>query len=45
MAQFRAIEQGFKLVRQANKGFSAAFDYQGRTLAAMDEAVFNSSLG
>jgi apolipoprotein N-acyltransferase len=37
MAQFRAIEQGFNLVRQANLGRSAAFDFQGRTLASMDE--------
>jgi apolipoprotein N-acyltransferase len=37
MAQFRAIEQGFNLVRQANMGLSAASDYEGHTLAAMDE--------
>ena len=37
MAQFRAIEQGFNLVRQANLGLSAAYDYQGRALAAMDD--------
>lgn len=37
MAQFRAIEQGFNLVRQANLGLSAAFDYQGRTLATLDD--------
>jgi Bacterial regulatory proteins, tetR family len=36
MASFRAIEQGFNLVRQTNQGLSAAFDYQGRRLAAMD---------
>jgi apolipoprotein N-acyltransferase len=37
MASFRAIEQGFNLVRQSNGGFSAAYDYQGRLLASMDE--------
>ena len=36
MAGFRAIEQGFNLVRQANAGLSAAYDYQGRQLAAVD---------
>jgi apolipoprotein N-acyltransferase len=37
IASFRAIEQGFNLVRQANNGLSAAYDYQGRRLASMDE--------
>jgi apolipoprotein N-acyltransferase len=37
MAQFRAIEQGFNLVRQANLGLSAAYDYEGRPLATMDD--------
>jgi apolipoprotein N-acyltransferase len=36
MASFRAIEQGFNLVRQTSHGLSAAYDYQGRRLAAMD---------
>jgi apolipoprotein N-acyltransferase len=36
MASFRAIEQGFSLIRQTSTGLSAAFDYQGRRLAAMD---------
>ncbi|MDQ2870689.1 MAG: hypothetical protein M3S32_08100 [Acidobacteriota bacterium] len=36
MASFRAIEQGASLVRQTSQGLSAAFDYQGRSLAAMD---------
>jgi apolipoprotein N-acyltransferase len=36
MASFRAIEQGVNLVRQTSLGLSAAFDFQGRTLASMD---------
>lgn len=39
MASFRAIEQGFNLVRHTSQGLSAAFDYQGRQLAAMDHYV------
>lgn len=41
MARFRAIEQGVNLDRQASHGLSAAFDYQGRVLAAVDH--FHSS--
>lgn len=37
MASFRAIEQGANLVRQTSQGLSAAFDYQGRRLATMDD--------
>lgn len=36
MASFRAVEQGVNLIRQTSQGLSAAFDYQGRRLAAMD---------
>lgn len=36
MASFRAIEQGFSLVRHTSRGLSAAFDHQGRVLAVMD---------
>jgi len=36
MASFRAIEQGFNMVRQTRTGLSAAYDYQGHRLAAMD---------
>jgi apolipoprotein N-acyltransferase len=36
MALFRAIENGFSLVRQTDHGLSAAADHQGRMLAAMD---------
>lgn len=37
MASFRAIEQGFNLVRQSSGGLSAAYDYQGHSLSEMDE--------
>jgi apolipoprotein N-acyltransferase len=33
MATFRAIENGFSLVRPTSNGFSVATDYQGRVLA------------
>lgn len=36
MASFRAMEQGFSLIKQTSQGLSAAFDYQGRRLAATD---------
>ena len=36
MATFRAIENGFSLVRPTSHGFSAAADYQGRVLAITD---------
>jgi apolipoprotein N-acyltransferase len=36
MAVFRAVENGFSLVRAARNGLSIAVDYQGRVLAAMD---------
>jgi apolipoprotein N-acyltransferase len=39
MASFRAIEQGFSLVRQTSLGLSAAFDYQGHRLSSMDHYV------
>ncbi|HEY3269665.1 MAG TPA: nitrilase-related carbon-nitrogen hydrolase [Geothrix sp.] len=37
MATFRAVEQGFNLVRQVHTGMSMAVDYQGRVLAQMDD--------
>ncbi|WP_257311400.1 nitrilase-related carbon-nitrogen hydrolase [Geothrix fuzhouensis] len=37
MATFRAVEQGFNLVRQTRSGLSMAVDYQGRALAQMDD--------
>jgi apolipoprotein N-acyltransferase len=36
MASFRAIENGFSLLRATGNGVSAGFDYQGRRLAASD---------
>jgi apolipoprotein N-acyltransferase len=39
MARFRAVEQGFNMVRHASNGFSVATDYQGRVLAGMDHFV------
>ncbi len=35
-ATFRAIENGFSLVRQASGGLAIAVDYEGRVLAASD---------
>lgn len=37
MASVRAIENGFSLVRSTKEGLSAAFDYQGRLLNALDD--------
>jgi apolipoprotein N-acyltransferase len=39
MARFRAIEQGFNMVRHTSSGLSIATDYQGRVLASMDHFV------
>lgn len=36
MASLRAIEEGTSVVHQASHGLSAAFDYQGNRLAAVD---------
>ncbi|MDP6517244.1 MAG: nitrilase-related carbon-nitrogen hydrolase, partial [Alphaproteobacteria bacterium] len=36
LSSYRAIENGFSMVRQANDGLSMAMDYQGNVLAAMD---------
>lgn len=36
MQAFRAIENGTSTLRTARDGLSAAYDYQGRTLASMD---------
>jgi apolipoprotein N-acyltransferase len=36
MAVFRAVEQGFNMVRHVSNGLSIAVDYQGRVCGAMD---------
>lgn len=36
MARFRAVEQGFNLVRHVSNGLSVATDFQGRVLSSMD---------
>jgi apolipoprotein N-acyltransferase len=36
MARFRAVEQGFNLVRHTSNGLSLATDYHGRVLNSMD---------
>jgi len=36
MAVFRAVEQGFHMVRHVSSGLSVAVDYQGRVLGSMD---------
>ena len=36
MAAYRAVEEGFNLVRHTSQGLSLAVDYQGRVLGAMD---------
>jgi apolipoprotein N-acyltransferase len=41
MAVFRAIENGFSMVRQTGEGLSIATDYHGRTLTSMDH--FNTN--
>ena len=43
MASLRAIEEGASIVHQASHGLSAAFDYQGNRLAAVD--YFHSADG
>lgn len=37
MVSFRAVEQGFNIIRQTRRGLSAAYDYEGRQLSAMDD--------
>lgn len=36
MAGFRAIEQGISIIHQASHGLSAAFDFEGNRLSALD---------
>lgn len=42
MAIFRAIENGFSIVRQTGEGLSIAVDYQGRTISFMDHFSSNN---
>lgn len=44
IASFRAIENGYSLVRVVRYGLTAAFDYQGRELASMDDFTANDKL-
>jgi apolipoprotein N-acyltransferase len=44
MASFRGIENGFSIVRAAGNGLSAAFDYQGRTLATADYSTTKQAM-
>lgn len=44
MASFRGIENGFSVVRTTAHGLSAAFDYQGRTLATADYATTKQAM-
>ena len=41
MAKFRAIEQGFNLIRQTSFGLSAGTDYTGKTISEMDHFTDN----
>ena len=43
-ATFRAIENGFSLVRQASKGLSIAVDNEGQVLAASDYFTTDSQV-
>ena len=44
MAVFRGIEYGFSIVRATGHGLSAAFDYQGRTLATADYSTTKKAM-
>jgi apolipoprotein N-acyltransferase len=44
MASFRGIEYGFSIVRATGDGLSAAFDYQGRTLATADYSATKQAM-
>ncbi len=44
MSVFRAIENGFSMIRPAGDGLSLAVDYQGRVLAAKNEARTNQRI-
>ncbi len=40
-ASFRAIEQGFNLVRSASRGLSASFNYKGQVLSSLNYFTTN----
>ena len=44
MATFRAIENGFSLVRVANAGLSMAVDYEGQVRASSDYSISDSQV-
>ena len=44
MAKFRAIEQGFNLIRQTSKGLSAGADYTGKVISEMDHFTDNEKI-
>ena len=43
-ASFRAIEQGFNLVRSASRGLSASFNYKGQVLSSQNYFTSNETL-
>ena len=44
MAMFRAVEDGFSMVRAAGNGISAASDYHGHFLSKMDQFTTDEQL-
>ncbi|MGG8495452.1 nitrilase-related carbon-nitrogen hydrolase [Tenacibaculum sp. TC6] len=44
MAKFRAIEQGFNLIRQTSFGLSMGTDYTGKVLSKMDHFTDNNKV-
>ncbi|WP_108867151.1 nitrilase-related carbon-nitrogen hydrolase [Aquimarina aquimarini] len=44
MARYRAIEQGFNLIRQTSKGLSAGVDYTGKIISEMDHFTDNEKV-
>ncbi|MDC8003864.1 hypothetical protein POV27_07360 [Aureisphaera galaxeae] len=44
MAKFRAIEQGFNLIRQTSHGISIGADYTGKVISEMDHFADNGKI-
>jgi apolipoprotein N-acyltransferase len=44
VASFRAIEQGFNLVRAVSRGLSASFNYKGQVISSQDYFTSNASI-